>query len=437
MLGQVLKRDVVALTLSCLALCVVSGCSPAAPSDGLDSPPATVRRADDFVNSVGVNIHLSYFRTPYGLDWESVVKPKLLALGVRHVRDAGTVVSDDSWMATVYGRMRELSDRGVRFNLIMLPAQNVTDYTHLQQFDRLMSYAAPVVEAFEGLNEHDGSQRPNWVTEVRAFQRVLYTTVKHDSRTAGMPVYGPSMAHAGNASAVGDLSASMDFGAIHPYPGGGPPMTNVGDHERKVRVMTNSRPLVVTETGYHTAMSWNGPHPAVSEQAMGRYVPRMFLELFRSGIARSYLYEFIDQGSSTAEREQRFGLLRWDGADKPAYVALKNLIALLQDPGPAFSVGRLEYSLSGDASGVHQLVLQKRDGRFYLILWQDASSFDLERRADATVASKPLEVKLTAPAAQVRIFTPLTSATAQQQWQQAALLSVNVPDHPLVIEITP
>ncbi len=346
-----------ALTLSCLALCVVGACSPAAPSDGLDSPPGSVRRANDFVNSIGVNIHLSYFRTPYGLDWESVVKPKLLALGVKHVRDAGTVVSDDNWMATVYGRMRELSDHGVKFNLIMLPAQNVTDYSHLQQFDRLMSYAAPVVEAFEGLNEHDNSQRPNWVTEVRAFQKALYTTVKHDSRTAAMAVYGPSMAHAGNASAVGDLSGYMDYGAIHPYPGGGTPMTNVADHERKVRVMTNHRALVVTETGYHTAMAWNGPHPPVSEQAMGRYVPRMFLELFRAGIPRSYLYELIDQGSKTDDREERFGLLRWDGADKPAYVALKNLIGLLQDPGPAFSVGRLDYSLSGDASGVHQLYL--------------------------------------------------------------------------------
>lgn len=400
----------------------------------LNAAPSDARSADDFVNSIGINLHLSYFQTAYGTGWATIIKPKLLALGVRHVRDAGAVVPDDRWMETVYGRMNELAAQGLRFNLLVrLPRAN-EDGT-VPAFARLLHYALPAVESFEGLNEHDLSRRPDWVSEVRSCQQELYTAVKGDSRTRDMPVYGPSMGRPGNASQVGDLSQWMDYGSIHPYPGGLIPLTNLADHETKVKILTGDRPLVATETGYHTAVAWTGEHPAVSEQAMGRYVPRLVLEYFAAGIIRTYLYEFIDEGTSHADREQAFGLLRANGGEKPAYASLRNLIQILKDPGPSFTTSRLDYSLTGDLTDLKTLVLQKRDGRFYLVVWQEAQSYDQSSKLEAVVADRSIGLQLATPA-QMRVFNPLTSPNPARV-AQGTSLALAVPDSPLIVEIQP
>lgn len=400
------------------------------------SAPGQARSADDFVNSIGTNLHLSYFRTAYGTGWATIIKPKLLALGVRHVRDAGSVVDDDHWMDVVYGRMKELADQGIRFDLIVGPPRGSQDYSTLDHLSRLLQYAQPVVESFEGLNEHDLSRRPDWVSEVRSCQQALYTALKADPRTAGLPVYGPSIGHPNNAAQVGDLSRWMDYGNIHPYPGGRPPLASLADHEDMLRAVTASRPLVATETGYHTATGWTGDHPPVSEGAMARYVPRLFLEYFDAGITRTFLYELIDEGTSNADREQKFGLLRADGSEKPAYTALRNLIAVVRDPGPAFTPGQLDYSLSGDTTGVESTLLQKRDGRFYLVLWQETSSYDLVRKLESQVADRPLTLRLTR-AAEVRLFLPLTSPNPTRDSPGITSLALSVPDSPLIVEIRP
>jgi len=45
-----------------------------------------------------------------------------------------------------------------------------------------------------------------------------------------------------------------------------------------------------------------------------------------------------------------------DGSPKPAYTALKNLISMLKDPGPAFPLNNLQFTLTGDTANVDHLV---------------------------------------------------------------------------------
>lgn len=431
------------LVVSTALLSTLSACAPpTALEEGMSdsvsvSVQAQARPADSLVNSIGLNVHLSYFRTTYGTGWDNVVKPKLIALGVRHLRDHGDVVADDSWMRTVYGRMTELADAGIKFDLVLRPQSGTNNYTTLPQFQRLMQYAAPAVEAFEGLNEHDVSGRTAWVAETRSFQKALYQAVRGEARTANLPVYGPSMAHPANATGVGSLSDFLSHGSIHPYPGGNLPMTSIGDHERRSSVISGNRPIVVTEAGYHTATRWTGGHPGVSEEAQARYTPRLLLEFFNAGVQRSYLYEFIDQGSDLTDREKAFGLVRSDGSEKPAYTSLKNMIAILKDPGPAFSPGVLGFTLDGDTSKVERTVLQKRDGRFYLILWQNAKSYDLDARSNVSVNSRPAHLTLATAAQQIRIFDPLRSASPIKTHRDQGNVALEIGDSPLIVEITP
>ncbi len=46
----------------------------------------SARAADAFVDFFGVNTHLGYYDTAYR-DYEGIVKPRLLELSVRHIRD--------------------------------------------------------------------------------------------------------------------------------------------------------------------------------------------------------------------------------------------------------------------------------------------------------------------------------------------------------------
>ena len=58
----------------------------------VDAEAESARPADAFVDYVGVNTHLGYSDTTYG-DYEGILKPRLLELGVRHIRD-GTFNSE-------------------------------------------------------------------------------------------------------------------------------------------------------------------------------------------------------------------------------------------------------------------------------------------------------------------------------------------------------
>jgi hypothetical protein len=247
-------------------------------------------------------------------------------------------------------------------------------------------------------------------------------------------VYGPSIANPANASLVGDLSAYLDFGSLHPYPGGQVPMFSVGRHSDGLRSVSGDKPTVVTESGYHTALLWTGGHPPVSEQAMGRYVLRLLLDYFNAGIARTYLYELIDQGFDLADREKHFGLLRADGTEKPAYRGLRNLIELLEEPRPGFSASGLAYALEGDTTSVNAMLLEQSD-RFFLALWQDAPSFDLIGRTDRATVERRVTVRFTAPK-RVRVFEPLETTTAVADLADRTMIDVGVPDHPILLEIT-
>lgn len=392
------------------------------------------RSADDFVNSVGLNVHLSYFRTTYGTGWANITRPRLEALGVRHLRDAGVVVASDGWMQTVYGRMNELARSGIRFTLYArLPAGE--ELGTVNGFSRLLQFGLPAIEGFEGLNEHDLTNRPGWIGEVERAQKTLYRAVKDDPRTRDLPVYGPSFGRAANARSVANLEAWMDFGNIHPYPGGLMPLSNIQDHETKVRALMGAHPMVVTETGYHTAMKWRGEHPGVSEAAMGRYVPRLFLDYFAAGIDRTYLYEFLDEGTDQGQREQNFGLLRADGSEKPAYTSLKNLIGVLTDPGPTFTPGSLDYRVVGDTTGVNVILLQKRDGRFYIAVWQEVPSYDQSARIETLVRARSLRVELPRRS-RLTIYQPVKSAEPTLSLQ-ASSVDIQVPDSPVLVEIQP
>ncbi len=387
------------------------------------------RQADSFVDSIGVNIHTPFSDTPYASDF-ATVKARLVELGVRHVRDVLFPDRPDQ-----YQRLDELAAAGIGSTLVIgSPAEPAGTR------ESLLGVAADDlqgIDALEGPNEYSTSGDPDWKAHLIAYQQALYQEAKADPQLSSLPVVGPSIVHNDQAQ-LGDVSAYLDFGNTHPYPLGNPP-DKLGAAIAKAEINSGSKPIMATETGYHTALNWAGEHPPVDEATMATYMPRLFLEYYRWGIVRTFSYELLDEFDDPGEgdREAHFGLVRHDLTPKPAFEALRNTIRILEDRGASFAPGALDYTLAEggvaipgpESSGLHKVLLQKRDGSFYLALWRTSSVWDPATGTAVAAPAQPLEVDVAPGLESATEFLPNSSV--------APVWSMTQPDQPLQLEVGP
>lgn len=349
----------------------------------------SAKSADSFVDTIGVNTHLHFTNTVYN-KFSSLIKPRLLELGVRHIRDGAKTYDGINENSFYYSRVRELANEGIQFNFITnsLDTQwgDPTDYSLL---DDIYKWSNGAVTSFEAVNEPDLQGFSNWVSATQAGQRDLYQAVNSNSALNGVAVIGPSVVQSGSRDKVGDLSQWMDFGNLHNYYGVRHPETkgwgsnNYGSlkwHFDEAAKISSSDALITTETGWDNAVDANGNYTGIPKDVEAKYVPRLFLKQFNAGIDRTYLYELIDLDNRSGRRDSNLGLLNNDGSRQPSYKALRNLIDLLEDPGQSFEPDSLKFSMEGKTDGVEHTLLQKSDGRFYLAVWLGKSSWDPDAR---------------------------------------------------------
>lgn len=387
------------------------------------------RQANAFVDSIGVGVHLAYSDTPYVSEF-ATVQERLEELGVRHVRDDLYPARSDQ-----YERLEALAAAGIGSTLILGSPNNGS-----AGLEGLLGLAAELdgVEALEGPNEYSTmGGDPNWIANLTAYQQQLYAGAKADPQLAALPVVGPSIVH-GDQDELGDVSAHLDRGNIHSYPQGNPPDKLKSAIER-AEINSEEKPIWATETGYHNALAWTGENKPVPEDVAATYMPRLFLEYWRWGIQRTFAYELLDQfyEPEEEEAESHFGLLRNDLTPKPAFEALRNTIAILADPGAPFAPAALDYTLSeggvplagAESPDLHKVLLQKRDGSFYLALWRTTSVWDPAGGAPIAAAHAPVELATEPPLGSVSVYRPHLGAGA---------ISTNVaPVQPFGVEIGP
>lgn len=205
--------------------------------------------------------------------------------------------------------------------------------------------------------------------------------------------------------------------------------------------MVRGKPLVATETGYHTAVNMpvGQAQPGVSEAAMAKYVPRLFMEYFNAGVPHTFGYELLDEWPDPQkdESEKNFGLLRNDYSYKPAATALKNTISLLRDPGAEFTPGALDYTITGGNRDLHHSLLQKSNGDFFLALWQEVSSYDASNRRDIAIADQPITLTLNTPISGAATYLPNDSLLPTASYGALIQLDLEVPDRLLLVRLTP
>lgn len=374
----------------------------------VSSAAVQARSADSFVESIGVNVHVAVEGTPY-VDRLAAVEQKLKELGVHHVRDSLVSGRPDQYQA-----LEGLAAEGIGSTVILGdPTGGTAGLEDL--IEAVKTELSGSVEAVEGPNEFSTSGDANWKPDLIAYQEQLYEKIKGDPALSSLPVIGPSIVH-GDQHELGDISGFLDYGNIHSYPEGNAPEFRMGSNVEHAEYNSGAKPIVATETGYTNATNWTpvgpGENKPISEEAAGTYVPRLFFEYFTRHIARTFSYELVDQHPNPGldEREDHFGLLRNDLSEKPAFVALKNTIDILEDPGPTISPGSLEYTLSAGGPTLHSSLLEKRDGTFYLALWRLESIWNPDEKLPLSAPAEPVTISVDPGVAAYAVYSPTSSS---------------------------
>ncbi len=399
---------------------------------GMQAAPTPAIEADRFVASTAVATHWR-FNNVYMTNYVELAD-KLIDSGIRHSRDTGT---DRAYVA----KIQKLADAGVK-NIAMVhpgsgtrpntnywansPAYTIDQYVHVAGRD--------VVAFVEMNNELDMVSQQSgtyWYTAVPPatpepvsndpgssfyYADYLQAATAHtwtqlsshaDPSIANLPLIGPSLVTDAAYVTVGDLGDDVDYSNVHHYQyGWNPETTTIRGIDHAItyqsQVQAPGGGMIATEGGWASATSLMG---SLSYLTHGRYLPRYFLAHFMKGFAVTTSYEFVDEGTNPANQEDNFGLLKNDLSEKPAYAAVKNLLSLLSDPGPAFAPGSLDYTLSGNTANVSSALFRKRNGDYYLCLWLALPCYDPTNGATINVPAQSVSLNLPASIVSGRIFT--------------------------------
>jgi len=402
---------------------------------------------ETFLTSLGVNTHVDQGYNPL-----TYIDP-LKYLGVRNIRDSGR---------NVQGLLMLHARAGVKVDLLG------GDVDTLLRNARNLA-AADALLAVEGPNEPNnfpitykgqkgGGPIGPWLP-VAELQRDLYAAVKQDPLLARTPVFHVSEGGAETEN-VGlqfltippDARTLLpagtrfaDFANPHNYVSavhGGyhdnqawqaasPTLNDRWDGlyveygrtwKHKYEGYSNEDleklPRVTTETG------WDAATPA-DERTQGIVLVNTYLAQFKRGWRYTFIYE-LGEGEGGGGHQ---GLFHQDWTPKLAADYIHNLTAILADGAPLpaqvpASMLRLAYRLEGASDTVHDLLLQKSDGTFELVVWGEQVAGDTA-----------LKVRFPRAPAQIKIYDVTAGTDPIATYARAAEVALKVTDHALILEL--
>src|SRR5208283_2676298 len=252
------------------------------------------KRAKTFIDTIGVNTHISY--TDSSL-WSNPtdVTSDLNYLGVDEVRDC--IIG-----SAPLSRFVTLAEEGVKFT-ILVPGGIVTTaslYATFSLIDQLNESVPASVVAVEGPNEIN-----NWPVTYNGvgglqgavdLQETVYSHVQSDPKLVGVAVdyftgYGAGGLDEGPDPAT--TAGLANYDNQHPYPATGePPAAYVDPAGALTNETAPYGPAVYTETGYSTE---TGDNPTgVNQDVQAKYTLNMLMDDAKNGVATTYLYDLLD-----------------------------------------------------------------------------------------------------------------------------------------------
>ena len=269
----------------------------------------------------------------------------------------------------------------------------------------------------------NNAQNPNNKVKCKNAARLI------QQRYADLPVIQTSMGWGKHAQRLGELGRYADRANMHAYTASHHVHGEALDdwHFPWARLITpeKSKAIWCTETGKSANR--------VDETTQAKYISRKMAEHFRRKVEKTFLYELIDV-TDQGTHHGAFGLLRKDNTPRPSFTIVKNTLNQLSDPGPKFDPQPLGITLKGEAEKVRHVLLQKRHGDYYLLLWQEVQSWDVNTKQAKHVDPITIEVLTDRPMSSWTLFDPMVSADAIARSDSEQPM-IAVPDYVVILQL--
>jgi hypothetical protein len=387
---------------------------------------AVAASVPNFLNSLGINAHISLAQGPYADVY--ALSGKLSYLGINHVRE------DVRNTTASIARYQVIGGAGNKLTLMLSPKVLPSPTAATSAFDSISSY----IDTLEGTNEINVTPVTyggyTGVPAAQAWQRAIWSAAKGDSHFAtnsavAQFTYGPVIA---NPAGTG----LADYSNAHIYVlSQQPPFVTVALDSKLLGVPKQS--VYVTEFNYPTSTD---TYKGVTEDIQAKYTADGIFDCFMVGFKRVYIYELMDEGTDITNREDNFGVFRYDGSAKPLATELHNLTQILAASGTAptpFTPGSLSFSIAQtltlsymDANLYHYL-MQGQNGTFYLVIWAEPPLFNV-----SPPTPHPVTIAFPSPHSSVQVYDPMVGSTPINTYSSTNSVVVTTVDHPIILAIS-
>jgi len=402
--------------VAAVATGVVGAMSSEVNATPSSSDPPMAFRANDFLNTIGVNTHMNE-----GVDNPSEVQTAVSQIGFRHIRDAA-----DGTSMTASDYISFYQQTGVTFDTEPVSPDGQTTLTsYLQKVQQMASGGALL--SMEGPNEPNNSpvtwnsqtssmSGSPYFTPVAEFQNALYSQAQSNTTLADYPVFGISEPGAesndvglqwliipSNPPDASTLDTSVapvgteysNYANLHNYVDGVLPNCGLGPNDAWYAEGTTSLanqycndgpyvengitwnnsylgytqtqlytlPRVTTETGWSDYSTANGGD-GLTDAQIGRNYMDLLLDATKEGWSYTFIYDLFDEGDG-------YAVANTNGTLKTSGTYLANFITILADSSSNFTPGTLDYSVPNEPDTVHDMLLQKSNGTFYVAVWDE------------------------------------------------------------------
>jgi hypothetical protein len=358
-----------------------------------------------------VNTHIDF--NSYGYQNLATMESAINYLGIKNLRDSATNPND----LGSGGKWQQIANAtGAKFDAYLPESSPSNDIASLNYAKQLASQH--IINFFEGGNENDNPDavsQGNSIAWTAKFQQQVYSAAHSFGLQAINMSFGSGWTAAnnwqGDYAKAGNLSAYADYGNAHTYPQ--PGQTTDSTIQRingLAKLAAGSRPVITTEMG------WKGG--TFSQTDIARFAVDAVFDGIKNGDAKMYFYSLFDDSSGP------YGLMNQNGTARPVGTALHNLTTIMADSGAARN-GSLTFGLSGTTAADHSLLTEKSTGVFQIALWNEQD------------AAHNVTLNLASAAKTIRIYNPMTGSSAVQTFSNASNVTVNVPNHPVIVEVVP
>ena len=176
-------------------------------------------------------------------------------------------------------------------------------------------------------------------------------------------------------------------------------------------------PRVTTETG----ITIEGE---VTEEMQARLYLNLYLSQFKRGWDYTAIYLLRDRSDEAGN--QSFGFYKADYSPRKSAIYMHNFTTILKSGKENnFQTGTFNYFIPRQPETVHDLLLQKSDTTFALILWGEKynnGKDDITVRFDKKMGS-------------VKIYDPTLGTNFYKEEQNISSLNLTMTDHPIIIEV--